>query len=126
VVIVSNISLKLCRFVFIFYNYQEIKIDVLRGGKLAEYINKNGLPVGTSAKELFEELMRGTGFVMGPNVSLFIENAGLHDKNIVVSRMPGRIILQRLKYFQSINFKVQLIFLTVGGAKIDVLSSMVI
>ncbi len=125
-VIVSNISLKLCRFVFIFYNYQEIKIDVLRGGKLAEYINKNGLPVGTSAKELFEELMRGTGFVMGPNVSLFIENAGLHDKNIVVSRMPGRIILQRLKYFQSINFKVQLIFLTVGGAKIDVLSSMVI
>ena len=88
-VIVSYISLKLCKFVFIFYNYREIKIDVLRGGKLAEYINKNGLPVGTSAKELFEELMRGTGFVMGPNVSLFIENAGLHDKNIVVSRMPG-------------------------------------
>ena len=26
-------------------------------------------------------------------------------------------ILQRLKYFQSINFKVQLIFLTVGGAR---------
>ena len=87
--IISNIAVKLCRFVFIFYNYREIKIDELRGGKLAEYINKNGLPVGTSAKELFEELMRGTGFVMGPNVSLFIENAGLHDKNIVVSRMPG-------------------------------------
>ena len=62
---------------------------MLRGGNLAEYINKNGLPVGTSAKELFEELMRGTGFVMGPNVSLFIENAGLHDKNIVVSRVLG-------------------------------------
>ena len=61
----------------------------IRGGILAEYINKNGLPVGTSTKELFEELMRGTGFVMGPNVSLFIENASLHDKNIVVSRMPG-------------------------------------
>ena len=89
VVIISNISLKLYWFLFIFYNYREIKIDVLRGGKLAEYINKNGLPVGTSAKELFEELMRGTGFVMGPNVSLFIENAGLHDKNIVVSRIPG-------------------------------------
>ena len=56
---------------------------------MAEYINKNGLPVGTTAKELFEELMRGTGFVMGPNVSLFIENAGLHEKNIVVSRMPN-------------------------------------
>ena len=56
---------------------------------MPEYINKNGLPVGTSSKELFEELMRGTGFVMGPNVSIFIENAGLHDKNIVVSRIPG-------------------------------------
>ena len=56
---------------------------------MAEYINKNGLPVGTTKKELFEELMRGTGFVMGPNVSLFIENAGLHDKNIVVSRIPN-------------------------------------
>ena len=66
-----------------------MKIDVLRGGILEMYINKNGLPVGTSSKELFEELMRGTGFVMGPNVSLFIENAGLHDKNIVVSKMPG-------------------------------------
>ena len=88
-VIVSHTSLKLCRLIFIFYNYRAIKIDVLRGGKLAEYINKNGMPVGTSAKELFEELMRGTGFVMGPNVSLFIENAGLHDKNIVVSRIPG-------------------------------------
>ena len=54
---------------------------------MVEYINKNGLPVGTTTKELFEELMRGTGFVMGPNVSLFMENAGLHDKNIVVSRM---------------------------------------
>jgi len=61
----------------------------VRGDILSEYINKNGLPVGTSSKELFEELMRGTGFVMGPNVSIFIENAGLHDKNIVVSRIPG-------------------------------------
>lgn len=88
-IITGNISLRLCRFVFIFYNYREVKIDLLRGGILDKYINKNGLPVGTSAKELFEELMRGTGFVMGPNVSLFIENAGLHDKNIVVSRTPG-------------------------------------
>jgi hypothetical protein len=55
---------------------------------LAEYINKNGLSVGTTTKDLFEEIMRGTGFVMGPKVSLFKENAGLHDKNIVVSRMP--------------------------------------
>jgi len=56
---------------------------------LEEYINKNGLPVGTSPKELFEEVMRGTGFVMGPTVSIFKENAGLHDKKIVVSRVPS-------------------------------------
>ena len=53
---------------------------------MVEYINKNGLPVGTSSRELFDEIMRGTGFVMGENISFFIENAGLHDKNIVVSR----------------------------------------
>ena len=56
---------------------------------MADYINKNGLSIGASKKELFEELMRGTGFIMGSNVSLFIENAGLHDKNIVVSKMPN-------------------------------------
>jgi hypothetical protein len=89
VVTVRNISLKLCSLVFIFYNYREIKINVLRGCTLADYINKNGLPVGTGTKELFEELMRGTGFVMGPKASLFLENSGLHDKNIVVSRMLG-------------------------------------
>jgi len=54
---------------------------------LVGYINKNGLSIGTSNKELFEELMRGTGFIMGPNASLFLENAGLHDKKIVVSRI---------------------------------------
>jgi hypothetical protein len=63
-------------------------IDV-KGDQLVDYINKNGLIIGTSKKELFEELMRGTGFIMSPNVSLFIENAGLHDKNIVVSRIPN-------------------------------------
>ena len=53
---------------------------------MSEYINKNGLEVGASSKEVFDEIMRGTGFVMGPNCSFFIENTGLHDKNIVVSR----------------------------------------
>ena len=42
--------------------------------------------MGNSPKEVFEEIMRGTGFVMGPNCSFFIENAGLHDKNMVGSR----------------------------------------
>ena len=53
---------------------------------MSEYINKNGLKVGASSREVFEEIMRGTGFVIGPNCSLYMENAGLHDKNIVVSR----------------------------------------
>ena len=53
---------------------------------MGEYINKDGLKVGTSSKEVFEEVMKGKGFVMGPNISLYVENAGLHDKNIVVSR----------------------------------------
>ena len=81
------------------------KNDVLRGGKLAEYINKNGLPVGTSTKELFEELMRGTGFVMGSNVSLFVQNAGLHDKNIVVSRMPGSDNIAETQIFSLNQFQ---------------------
>ena len=82
-----------------------MKIDVLRGGILEMYINKNGLPVGTSSKELFEELMRGTGFVMGPNVSLFIENAGLHDKNIVVSVMPGSENIAETQIFSVNQFQ---------------------
>ena len=56
---------------------------------MSKYINKNGMSIGNTPKELFEELMRGTGFVMGSNASLYIENAGLHDKNIVVSRAPS-------------------------------------
>ena len=72
---------------------------------MAEYINKNGLPVGTSAKELFEELMRGTGFVIGPNASLFIENAGLHEKNIVVSRMPSPENTAETQIFSVNQFK---------------------
>ena len=56
---------------------------------MSKYINKNGMSVGNTPKDLFEELMRGTGFVIGSNASLYMENAGLHDKNIVVSRIPS-------------------------------------
>ena len=47
---------------------------------MEKYINKNGLPVGTTPKELFEEVMRGTGFVMGPTVSIFKENVVVQDE----------------------------------------------
>jgi len=72
---------------------------------LSDYINKNGLSIGASNKELFEELMRGTGFIMGPNASLFIENAGLHDKKIVVSRIVNSGNLAETKKFSVNQFQ---------------------
>ena len=72
---------------------------------MADYINKNGLSIGASNKELFEELMRGTGFIMGPNASLFIENAGLHDKKIVVSRIVNSGNLAETKKFSVNQFQ---------------------
>jgi len=66
---------------------------------MGNYFNKNGLVVGTSSRELFEELMRGTGFVMGPDISLYIENTGLHDKHIVVSRcIDSKSLVETKKY----------------------------
>jgi len=55
---------------------------------VAELINKNGLPVEASAKRVFEELMRGTGSVMGEGLSIFIETPTVHEKQIVVNRAP--------------------------------------
>ena len=72
---------------------------------MADYINKNGLSIGASNKELFEELMRGTGFIMGPNASLFIENAGLHDKKIVVSRVADSENLAETEKFSVNQFQ---------------------
>jgi len=72
---------------------------------LSDYINKNGLSIGASNKELFEELMRGTGFIMGPNASLFIESAGLHDKKIVVSRIVNSGNLAETKKFSVNQFQ---------------------
>jgi len=65
------------------------KIIIKFGEVVSKYINKNGMPVGNTPRDLFEELMRGTGFVIGSNASIYMENAGLHDKNIVVSRIPS-------------------------------------
>ena len=72
---------------------------------MSDYINKNGLSIGASNKELFEELMRGTGFIMGSNASLFIENAGLHDKKIVVSRIVNSGNLAETKKFSVNQFQ---------------------
>ena len=49
--------------------------------------------------------MRGTGFVMGPNCSFFIENTGLHDKNIVVSRSTDSKNAAETKKFPASQFQ---------------------
>ena len=72
---------------------------------MRKYINKNGLEVGASSKEVFKEIMRGTGFVMGPNCSFFVENTGLHDKNIVVSRYVDSKSFAETKKFHVNQFQ---------------------
>jgi hypothetical protein len=75
------------------------------GEVVSKYINKNGMSVGNTPKELFEELMRGTGFVIGSNASLYMENAGLHDKNIVVSRIPSSNSPEKTEKFPVSQFE---------------------
>ncbi len=79
---------------------------------MTQLFNKDGLLVKNNLKAIQEELVRGTGFVMGENVSAFIQNQSLHQKYIVVSidngnKAPtekkfvaGRII-EALELFQS-------------------------
>ena len=52
---------------------------------MAQLFNKNGLVVSDNLKAIQDELIRGTGFVMGEKISAFMERESLHDKNIVIS-----------------------------------------
>lgn len=52
---------------------------------MEQLINKNGLKVKNNLKAIQDELVRGTGFVIGEKVSAFVERKSLHEKNIVVS-----------------------------------------
>ena len=52
---------------------------------MAQLFNKNGLVVKNNLKAIQDELIRGTGFVMGENISAFMERESLHEKNIVIS-----------------------------------------
>ncbi len=47
-------------------------------------INKDGLPVSNNSKSIHEELFRGTGYVMGPGASIFIQNESITEKYIIV------------------------------------------
>ena len=56
---------------------------------MAQLFNKNGLVVKDNLKAIQDELVRGTGFVMGKKVSAFMERESLHEKNIVISIDEG-------------------------------------
>jgi hypothetical protein len=72
---------------------------------LVKLINKNGIEIHNSAKQVLEEVMRGTGCVMGDKVSIFIENAGITEKYIVVSRIPDSEGGGMTQKFPSSSFK---------------------
>ncbi len=56
---------------------------------MGQLFNKNGLVVKNNLKAIQEELVRGTGFVMGGRVSVFMERQSLHEKHIVISMDEG-------------------------------------
>lgn len=56
---------------------------------MAQLFNKDGLLVKNNPKAIQEELVRGTGFVMGEKVSAFMQRESLHEKQIVISIDDG-------------------------------------
>ena len=57
---------------------------------MEQLFNKNGIAVRNNLKAIQEELLRGTGFVMGGKVSAFMQRESLHEKNIVISVDGGQ------------------------------------
>ena len=55
-----------------------------------DLINKDGLPIVNNLKAIHEELFRGTGYVMGMDVSIFIQNESITEKYIVISKDNGQ------------------------------------
>jgi hypothetical protein len=71
---------------------------------MSQLFNKDGLPVKNNPRAIQDELVRGTGFVFAKRVSVFTQNASLHEKYIVVSIDDGatspvekRFIVGRMK-----------------------------
>jgi hypothetical protein len=58
---------------------------------MEELFNKNGITVKNNLKAIQEELLRGTGFVMGGKVSAFMQRESLHEKNIIISVDRGQL-----------------------------------
>ena len=65
---------------------------------MAQLFNKNGLVVSDNLKAIQDELIRGTGFVMGEKISAFMERESLHEKNIVISIDEGKGVPMEKKF----------------------------
>jgi len=65
---------------------------------MEELFNKNGITVKNNLKAIQEELLRGTGFVMGGNVSAFMQRESLHEKNIIISVDRGQLPRTETKF----------------------------
>ena len=76
---------------------------------MAQLFNKNGLVVRDNLKAIQDELVRGTGFVMGEKISAFMERESLHEKNIVISIDEGKGIPVEKKFIvERINEALEL------------------
>jgi len=65
---------------------------------MEKLFNKNGIAVRNNLKAIQEELLRGTGFVMGGEVSAFMQRESLHEKNIVISVDRGKLAPTETKF----------------------------
>ena len=65
---------------------------------MEQLFNKNGITVKNNLKAIQEELLRGTGFVMGGNVSAFMQRESLHEKNIMISVDKGQLAPTETKF----------------------------
>ena len=65
---------------------------------MAQLFNKNGLVVRDNLKAIQDELIRGTGFVIGEKISAFMERESLHEKNIVISIDEGSDVPMEKKF----------------------------
>ena len=65
---------------------------------MEQLFNKNGITVKNNLKAIQEELLRGTGFVMGGKVSEFMQRESLHEKNIMISVDRGQLASTETKF----------------------------
>lgn len=56
---------------------------------MTDLINKDGLPVTNNPKAIHEELFRGTGYVMGNDAALYMQNESITEKYIIVFKDNG-------------------------------------